>query len=76
MAVSNLEDANVGLLFVNRQRFQDICERKVDTKNMTIMRDVAILKSEFKDGEKAVTKIQNFCSDDVMFEYCCLPEVD
>ena len=42
---------------------------------MTIMRDVAILKSEFTPGEKAVTKIQNFCYDDVMFEYCCLPEV-
>jgi phytanoyl-CoA hydroxylase len=76
VAVSNLDEANFGLLFVNRKRFQDICERKVNAKNMTIMRDVAILKSEFKDGEKAVTKIQNFCDDDVMFEYCCLPEVD
>ncbi|XP_077989224.1 phytanoyl-CoA dioxygenase, peroxisomal-like isoform X2 [Glandiceps talaboti] len=39
------------------------------------MRDVAIAKSEFVPGEKAVTKIQDFVHDPVLFEYCCLPEI-
>ena len=39
------------------------------------MRDVAIAKSEFVKGEKAVTKIQDFQNDPVMFDYCALPEV-
>ena len=42
---------------------------------MTVMRDIAIAKSEFVPGEKAITKIQNFQDDPVMFEYCKLPEV-
>lgn len=42
---------------------------------MTIMKDIAIAKSEFADGEKAITKIQDFVLDDELFEYCCLPEV-
>lgn len=42
---------------------------------MIVMKDVAIVKSEFMQGEKAVTKIQDFQHDDVMFEYCSLPEV-
>ena len=40
-----------------------------------MMKDVAIAKSEFMDGEKAITKIQDWQHDDVMFEYCALPEV-
>lgn len=39
------------------------------------MKDVAIVKSEFMQGEKAVTKIQDFQHDEVLFEYCALPEV-
>jgi phytanoyl-CoA hydroxylase len=42
---------------------------------MTVMRDVAIAKSEFIQGEKAITKLQDFQQDDVLFDYCCLPEV-
>ena len=42
---------------------------------MTIMRDVAIAKSEYVPGQKAVSKIQNFQNEPVMFEYCYLPEV-
>ena len=43
---------------------------------MVVMKDVAIAKSEFMQGEKAVTKIQDFQHDDVLFEYCALPEVN
>lgn len=42
---------------------------------MTIMRDVAISKSEFVPDQKAVTKIQAWHTDEVLWEYCCLPEV-
>ncbi|XP_059175872.1 phytanoyl-CoA dioxygenase, peroxisomal-like [Physella acuta] len=58
-----------------RERFADICKREVIVPGMTIMRDVAIKDSEFVPGEQAVTKIQDFQQDDVMFEYCALPEV-
>lgn len=39
------------------------------------MRDVAIARSEFVPGEQAVTKLQEFQNDDVLFGYCELPEV-
>ena len=39
------------------------------------MKDIAIAKSEFADGEKAITKIQDFTLDDELFKYCCLPEI-
>lgn len=58
-----------------RKRFQDVCTGKVPTFGMTIMKDVAIAKSEFADGEKAITKVQDFSFDDELFEYCCLPEI-
>ena len=42
---------------------------------MVMMRDVAIAKSEFKPGERAVTKLQELQHDDVLFGYCTLPKV-
>ena len=48
---------------------------KVKVLGMTVMKDVAIAKSEFADGEKAITKIQDFTLDDELFQYCCLPEI-
>ncbi|CAF1230729.1 unnamed protein product [Rotaria sp. Silwood1] len=57
------------------KRFQDICTGKVQVFGMTIMKDVAIAKSEFVDGEKAITKIQDFTLDDELFQYCCSPEI-
>ena len=42
---------------------------------MTVMRDVAIAKSEFVADQKAITKIQAWQDDEVLFEYCCRPEV-
>lgn len=62
-------------LDVYRDRFAQICKREVKVPNLTIMRDIAIKDSEFVPGEQAVTKIQEFQHDDVLFGYCCLPEV-
>ncbi len=56
-------------------RFQTICSEKIKIPGMTVMKDVAIAKSEFLEGEKAITKIQDFCYDDELFNYCSLPEV-
>ncbi len=58
-----------------KKRFQKICAEKIQVPGMTVMKDVAIAKSEFLEGEKAITKIQDFTNDDELFEYCCLPEV-
>ena len=43
-----------------QERFRDICSHKVKVPSLTVMRDVAITKSEFEPGERAVTKIQHF----------------
>ena len=58
-----------------KARFQKICAEKIKVPYMTVMKDVTIAKSEFVQGEKAITKIQDFCNDDLLFEYCCLPEI-
>lgn len=59
-----------------RKRFQQICSGEIPKPPMmTMMRDVAIARSEFKPGEKAITKVQDFQEDDVLFGYCALPEV-
>jgi len=39
------------------------------------MRDIAIAKSEFRDGERAITKLQDFQWDDTLFGYCKHPAV-
>jgi phytanoyl-CoA hydroxylase len=62
-------------LAVYRKRFQDICTGAVSTFGMTVMRDIAIAKSEFMSGERAITKLQDFQWDEVLFSYCQLPEV-
>jgi phytanoyl-CoA hydroxylase len=59
-----------------RGRFQDICNGKVKRPfGMTVMKDVSIAKSEFVEGEQAITKIQDFQNDEELFEYCLLPEI-
>ena len=58
-----------------KTRFQEICSNRLSVPYMTVMKDVTIAKSEFLEGEKAITKIQDFCYDDELFEYCCLPEI-
>lgn len=43
---------------------------------LLVMRDVSIAKSEFVEGEKAVTKLQDFQEDPELFRYCTLPQVE
>lgn len=58
-----------------RERFEKICKKEVEVPGVIIMRDVAIARSEYVPGQKAITKIQDFQYDPVMFEYCTLPEI-
>ncbi|KAK6022151.1 Phytanoyl-CoA dioxygenase [Ostertagia ostertagi] len=50
--------------------WNEICQGKDVPINMTVMRDIAIAKSEFVSGEKAITKVQDFQDDPVLFDYC------
>ena len=61
--------------FVFRNRFEQICRKEVVVPGLTIMRDVAIARSEFVPGQQAITKLQDFQNDEVLFGYCALPEV-
>lgn len=58
-----------------RNEFEHICKRDVKIPGLVIMRDVSIAKSEFVQGEKAVTKLQDFQEDPELFRYCTLPQV-
>ena len=42
------------------ERFKELCSGADKTPGLTIMKDVSIAKSEFREDERAVTKIQNF----------------
>ena len=58
-----------------KDRFQGICCRDVKVRGLTIMKDVAIAKSEFQANEKAVTKIQHFQNDEVLSQYFQSPAI-
>ncbi|XP_037616738.1 phytanoyl-CoA dioxygenase, peroxisomal [Sebastes umbrosus] len=58
-----------------RKEFERICRQELKVPGMTVMRDVAIAKSEFVPDQKAVTKLQNFQEDPELFEYCALPQI-
>ena len=58
-----------------RMEFERICRREVKIPGLVVMRDVAIVKSEFVPDQKAVTKIQDFQEDPELFRYCILPQV-
>ncbi|KAF6025709.1 PHYH [Bugula neritina] len=55
--------------------FQKICQGEASAPLLVVMRDVAIAKSEFVPGEKAVTKIQSFQNYEPLFDYCRTPEI-
>jgi len=58
-----------------RQRFVDIANGVVEpTATMLVMRDVAIAKKKEK-GEHAITKLQDWQDDEVLFSYTSHPAV-
>lgn len=58
-----------------RQQFELICKGEVTVPAITIMRDVTISKTEYVADQKAITKVQNFQNDEVLFSYCKAPQV-
>ncbi|XP_076329292.1 phytanoyl-CoA dioxygenase, peroxisomal-like isoform X2 [Tachypleus tridentatus] len=60
-------------LQIYSQRFQDICDRKIKVPGLTVMRDISYKDSD--TNEHVVNKIQDLFLDEVLFDYCKLPEV-
>lgn len=58
-----------------RDEFIKICKNEVKVPGLIIMKDVAIVKTEFVPDQKAVSKIQNFGYNEELFRYCTLPQV-
>jgi len=58
-----------------RQRFVAIANGEIErAPTMTMMRDVAIAKQKGK-GEMAITKLQDWQDDEVLFSYCNDPHI-
>eukprot|EP00301_Raphidiophrys_heterophryoidea_P011279 c1708_g1_i1.p1 GENE.c1708_g1_i1~~c1708_g1_i1.p1 ORF type:complete len:341 (-),score=76.51 c1708_g1_i1:280-1302(-) len=65
-------------IFKYSNRFQEICSmppEEIKKLPFLVMRDVAIAKTEFKANEKAVTKLQDWQDDPVLFDFCKHPEI-
>ncbi|XP_022605512.1 phytanoyl-CoA dioxygenase, peroxisomal [Seriola dumerili] len=58
-----------------RKEFERICRQEVKVPGLVVMRDVAIVKSEFIPDQKAVSKLQDFQEDPELFRYCTLPQI-
>lgn len=59
-----------------RQRFLDICDRKVDVPGLLVMKDVTMVKQGITvTNEMVINKIQDFINDDVLWHYCKTPQV-
>ncbi|KAM8908533.1 phytanoyl-CoA dioxygenase, peroxisomal [Spinachia spinachia] len=58
-----------------RKEFERVCRGEVKIPGMVVMRDVAIVKSEFVPDQKAVSKLQDFQEDPELFRYCSLPQI-
>ncbi|KAK4874187.1 hypothetical protein RN001_013547 [Aquatica leii] len=56
------------LLDACKQRFIDICNKKVQTKGVSAMKDVYLKKLGLK-GEAVISRIQNIYFDDVLSKY-------
>ncbi|KAF1755647.1 hypothetical protein GCK72_012097 [Caenorhabditis remanei] len=58
------------------ERFNAICESKVKPPaSMLVMKDVSLAKKVTPDSIDAITKLQDFCDEPVLFSYCEHPRV-
>lgn len=57
-----------------KQRFLDLCDKKVPWGSLTMMKDVSLVKSGVT-GENLYYKVQDFVYDDVLFQYCQHPDI-
>ncbi|GIY39727.1 phytanoyl-CoA dioxygenase, peroxisomal [Caerostris darwini] len=56
-----------------KEQFQGICDGRIHIPGLTVMKDIAFNKN--KPNERIINKIQDFIYDDVLFEYCRLPQI-
>lgn len=57
-----------------KQRFLDLCEKKVPWGSLTMMKDISLSKKGAV-GEHLYYKVQDFVYDSVLFEYCRHPTI-
>lgn len=62
------------LLDKYRDRFLDFCEGRVDRGHKILMKDISLAKLGAK-GEMLYNKLQDFVYDEVLWEYCQLPQL-
>ena len=58
-----------------KERFLALCDRRVPWGGITMMKDISLAKSSTVSGERLYNKAQDFVYDEVLFQYCLLPEV-
>lgn len=56
------------------QRFRDLCDGKVDPGRIAMVKDISLAKMGLT-GERLYNKIQDFMWDDILYQFCSLPEV-
>ncbi|XP_078275575.1 phytanoyl-CoA dioxygenase, peroxisomal [Rhinoraja longicauda] len=62
-------------LEIFREEFEKICRKEVLIPGLMVMKDVSIAKTEYVPDQQAVSKIQDFQNNEILFKYCCLPEI-
>jgi phytanoyl-CoA hydroxylase len=63
-------------LDIYRQHFTKLCNGEIPrAPTMTVMRDISIKQQKGAKGENAITKIQDFQDDEVLFSYCKHPRL-
>eukprot|EP00466_Bigelowiella_natans_P003240 jgi/Bigna1/86779/estExt_fgenesh1_pg.C_130232 len=61
---------------IYRKRFVEICTNKKErVPSMLVMRDISSTDKANKVGENAITKIQDFQDDPILFRYCTHPKI-
>ena len=58
-----------------KERFLALCDRRVPWGGITMMRDISLAKNNTVSGECLYNKAQDFVYDEVLFQFCLLPQV-
>ena len=58
-----------------RTRFVDICHKRVNVGQMTVMKDISLRHNKAIDPERVVNKVQDYQQDPVLSAYLQLPQI-
>ena len=72
LVVPRLVDS--ALLDVFRERFRDLCDHRVPWGRIAMMKDISLARSG-ATGERLYYKAQNLVYDEVLYQYCLIPQV-